>query len=163
VAPIGPAGSIAVTSEIHAYRVHIPEEWTVELATDSVPFDGLLPTFPNRFDSKAMDSYQGNPTDRIWVASGPIARGVDLDVWIAAHLRKRQAMSGTMIGGMCGPESAQHWRPRIVADLQARERSLCGYLDVVVVADDRLYLITARSGRRDDLMDSFLASIEFQP
>jgi hypothetical protein len=154
-ASIDSRGLVTFVSDAYRYRVQVPAGWIVQPATNVAAFDGP-PTFPDGFDRTTMDLYEENPVDRMWVASTPIAPASDLDDWIYDHLRARHGVGG----GQCGTQSAQQWRQRTVADHPARWRSVCGYFDVVIVAADRVYVVSARSGA---MVDTLLATIDFQP
>ena len=162
-APTAIAGGGTFVSGLYGYGVRVPEGWTVTPASVAAVFEGLH-DFPEGFDDDELDLHADTPVDRLWVASTAVPAGTDLDSWIATHLQPRQSRWGGKCGGQyLGPIDTNQWHPRTVADVSARERNLCGRLDIVLITGDRIYLMTARSGRREAMMDTLLATITFGP
>jgi hypothetical protein len=106
------------------------------------------------------------------IASSAIPDGLPEAAWLDQHLPpRRRAYAGICAGHGIGGLSPESWRSVDVAGHAARVRAACGYVDGVITAGGRAYIITVKGQFKYDgatdrthvLFDAFSTTLELRP
>ena len=157
-------GWVRFTSRRFGYSISYPEGWIVTAATSSWSAGST----PSTFDG-SLDAFKSDGTDgfSFFVASQPIAAGVDDATWLREHERR----SGSLETCYPPPERMER---KTVAGHTAYVHGddvACRFFEAIVIVDGRAYSLRG-SGFADPgqgppfdraHFDAFLSTVRFDP
>jgi hypothetical protein len=161
-------------SDRYGYSMNVPDGWNV------IPANAAWGPGPLRVaSSEVWDVVDGPEGSLLLIASAPVPSGTDAEAWAAANVGRHPEMKGSNGQERCSfglglrvlfHQGAGTFEFRSGATLAKRgavARAACGYVDAVVAAGDRMYVIVLdtrqETGGDWELFERLTSSLEFRP